>query len=315
MKLSTFLDLPTSEVARLVRQAGTSVAVFPINGTRRWFMLEHPVEAEAGFSSTYLDVIVQRHVDLYRLFFDCGIDTLLTPAFGPDLAERGEAYMDVAAEGLTHLATHPVFVHFFRDYQVRVRFYGDYAAFFRGTRHAYLVEVFQDVMARTASNDRFRLLFGICAGDATDSVASLAVRYYLEHGAVPDRDGLIELYYGEPIAPINLFIGFDKPCVFDMPLLATGNEDLYFTVSPSFYLTERHLRRILYDHLYSRRNEPDYAVMTAQDWALMRDFYRANEEKTLGIGVRHEPGDFWYPLPQIELPPGLDSFTTHHDLD
>ena len=257
MKLSTFLNLPTSEVARLVRDAGTRVAVFPINGTRRWFMIEHPVDAEGGFSSTYLQVIVQRHVDLYRQFFDCGIDTLLTPAFGPDLLERGEAYMEMVAEGLTHLATHPIFLQFFQEYQVRVKFYGDYAKFFRGTQHDHLLDVFQDVMARTAGNGRFRLLFGVCAGDATESLAALAVQYYLKHGLVPGRDQLIELYYGEQIDPVNLFIGFDKPCVFDMPLVATGNDDRYFTVSPSFYLTERHLRRILYDHLYSRRHVPD----------------------------------------------------------
>lgn len=313
MQLTPFLDLPVEEVARLVHAAGTRVAVFPINGTRRWFMIEHRDDAEAGFSSTYLHVIVQRHVDLYRQFFDCGIDTLLTPAFGPDLVERGETYMEMVAEGLTHLATHPVFLGFFEEYQVRVRFYGEYERFFRGTRHAHLLDTFREVMARTADNDRFRLLFGICAGDATESIATLAVRYYREHGLVPDRDTLVELYYGEQIAPVSLFIGFDKPCVFDMPIIATGNEDLYFTVSPSFYLTERHLRMILYDHLYSRRNEPDYGAMTCDDWDMMRDYYQVNRERTLGVGVRHEPSDFWYPLPQVELPTRFVAFLNGRD--
>lgn len=224
--------------------------------------------------------------------------------------------MAMVAEGLAHLASHPVFLGFFEEYQVRVRFYGDYDKFFRGTRYAGVLETFEKVTALTAGNDRFRLLFGVCAGDATESIAALAVQYYVDHGTVPDRKKLIELYYGEPIGGVNLFIGFDKPCVFDMPMVATGNEDLYFTVSPSFYLTERHLRKILYDHLYSRRSEPNYGAMTAADWGLMRDFYRANHEKTLGIGVRHEPSDFWYPLPQVELPAHLvDSLSARDHLE
>ena len=40
MELESFLQLPLEEAARLVRADGPKVAVFPINGTRRWFMLE-----------------------------------------------------------------------------------------------------------------------------------------------------------------------------------------------------------------------------------------------------------------------------------
>ncbi len=40
------------------------------------------------------------------------------------------------------------------------------------------------------------------------------------------------LYYGEYVAPVDLFVGFDKFCTFDMPLIATGDEDLYFHGQP-----------------------------------------------------------------------------------
>ena len=64
------------------------------------------------------------------------------------------------------------------------------------------------------------------------------------------------------LPPVELFIGFDKFTVFDMPLLTTGEEDLYFSVSPSPYMTIRQLRAILYDHLYVRRTpEPDYTTL------------------------------------------------------
>jgi tuberculosinol/isotuberculosinol synthase len=306
--LQEFQDLPVSEVARLVRQAGSKVCVFPINGTRRWFLLEHPsLQTEDDFAATYLDVIARRHIDLYRLMFDHGIDTLLTPAFGPDLLARGEDYVRTAAEGLAWLATHPDFLSFYEAYGVRVRFYGDYRKHFERTPYAHLSSLFDGVTAQTAGHERRRLFFGLFAHDATETVAELAVHYYTEHGRVPNRRTMVELYYGEYVEPVDLFIGFDKFCVFDMPLVATGNEDLYFTVSPSPYLNERQLRAILYDHLYTRRGaEPDFLVMEAQDWAAMQAFYRANLERTLGVGARQKRGGFWYPLPQVDLPAGLD---------
>lgn len=301
MELDEFLSLPTTEVARLVRDAGPKVCVFPINGTRRWYLLEYPA-SDKSLGAEYLDVIARRHIDIYRMFFDHGLDTLLTPTFGPDILERGDEYVQMAAEGLARLAHHPDFLTFFQDYGVRVRFYGDYRRYFKATPQAYLCDLFAEVVARTANNKQRRLFFGLFAHDASETIAELAVRYHAEHGCVPNRRTLVELYYGEYVEPVDFFIGFDRFCVFDMPLVATGNEDLYFTVSPSPYLDERQLRGILYDHLYTRRKEElDYAEMTPDDWAAMREFYHANRGRTVGIGAWHRPGAFWYPLPQVVL--------------
>ena len=62
MDAATFHTLPRPEVARLVRAAGPKVCVFPINGTRRWFMLEHaPPSGQAEdqdlLSQAYLDTM------------------------------------------------------------------------------------------------------------------------------------------------------------------------------------------------------------------------------------------------------------------
>ncbi len=304
MDKETFQSLPLSEVARLVRSAGSKVCVFPINGTRRWFLMEYPLSRQRDMASVYCDVAAKRHIELYRLFFDHGVDTLLTPIFGPDLLERGEAYAEMATEGLALLATNDDFVEFYNAYQVCVRFYGDYREFFGPTPYAYLVDLFEEATARTLSHDRHQLFFGVCAQSPWETIARLAVQYHTEHGCVPDRRALVEMYYGEYVAPVDLFIGFDKFCVFDMPLVATGNEDLYFTVSPSPYLSERQLREILYDHLYSRRGgEPDYSGMQLDDWKRMKVFYRANIDRTLGVGMK--VGQIWYPLPQVVIPADL----------
>ncbi|MGD8794824.1 MAG: diterpene synthase, partial [Anaerolineae bacterium] len=231
------------------------------------------------------------------------LDTLLTPVFGPDLLERGPDYMQMAVDGLARLAIHPDFVDFYEAYQVRVRFYGDHRKYLGPTPIAHLSDLFDQVTEQTRMHDRHRLFFGVFAHDATETVAGLAVDYHRERGSVPDRETLIRLYYGEPVAPVDLFVGFDKFCVFDMPLLATGDEDLYFTTSPSPYMDQRQLRQILYDHLYTRRGaEPDYASLDGRAWAGMRAFYRANRHRTLGVGTQAGPGGIWYPLPQVELP-------------
>jgi tuberculosinol/isotuberculosinol synthase len=306
MDLDAFLDLPTEEVARLVREAGPKVCVFPINGTRRWFMLEHVAPDGDGRSENYLDVMTKRHIELYQLFFDHGVDTLLTPIFGPDLLERGHDYVRMAIEGMARLGTHPDFLTFYESYDVRVRFYGEYQAYLDRASSDYLSRIFDGVTKDTLSHKRYRLFFGVFAHDAVETVARLSAAFYDRHRRVPNKRALVELYYGEHVAPVDFFIGFDRFSAFDMPLVSTGAEDLYFTVAPSPYLTARQLRVILYDHLYVRPDEEnDYSNLTSRDWNLMRDFYRANLENTQGVGARKKRGSFWYPLPQVQVPESL----------
>ena len=126
------------------------------------------------------------------------------------------------------------------------------------------------------------MFFGICAHDAAETVASNAIRFYQEHGVAPDKHQIVEAYYGEYIEARSLFIGFDRPTVFDMPFIATGSEDLYFTVSPSLYLDTLTLRKILYDHLYSRRVSEVYTELSPEDRTTLADFYSLNRHQVLG---------------------------------
>jgi hypothetical protein len=108
------------------------------------------------------------------------------------------------------------------------------------------------------------------------------------------RRELVEQYYGEYVEPVSLYISFDKSRASEYPLLNTQDEDLYFTVAPSLYLSEQQLRSILYDHIYLRRvEEIDYSKMPEQDFQYMKDFYRTNCQNTLGVGELQ--GGIWYP--------------------
>jgi adenosine tuberculosinyltransferase len=293
MDFDAFQNLKRADVAEEVRQANATVCVFPINGTRRWFLLEYPDALEAD----YIELNSRRHVELYQLLFEHGIDTLLAPIFEPAMQKRGEAYrQQIIAKGLAAVATHPTFTGFYRDYQVRVRFYGDYRKIFPETECADVPGYFDQVMANTQAHNQYRLFYGVSTRHALEDMMDMAVRVHGEHGQVPDRETLIEMYYGERISPVSLFITSGKFNVFGMPLLETDDTSLYFTVAPSPYLTERQLRAILYDHLYCRRTsaKSSYSDLVADEFGSMRAFYRTHRETTLGTGVLRN--GTWYPV-------------------
>ena len=290
-----FLQLPTEEVAALVGASGQKVCVFPVNGTRRWFMLEHAVEIGNDFFEAYMNASIKNHVELCSMLFDHGIQSILAPVFGRELMRRGDEYTQrVGIDGLVRTASDPMYHEFFERYNVKVRFYGDYRDVLTGTPYEYALKSIYEITEATKQNTKFHLFFGVFADEATETAARLSVEHYLAYGSIPDKQTLIRKYYGEDMPPVSLFIGFDKFSVFDMPLLGTGEEDLYFSISPSPYMTERQLRAILYDHLYIRRApEPDYTKLEADELDWLRDYYRSHKDQALGIGKLKF--DLWIP--------------------
>jgi tuberculosinol/isotuberculosinol synthase len=300
MDRDKFLNLPTEEIANLVRASGSKVVVFPINGTRRWFMLEYGHQDFEDPIAEYMDIAMQRHVEMYKLFFDHGIDTLITPVIGPEiLATRNEYMQKIGGEGLARIVTHESFLSFYENYGVRVRFYGDYRKHFLNTSYEHLSDLFDSIADTTGQNKNYRLFFGAFADNlnATTAVAEIAVQHYKEQGKVPDRKTIVESYYGEYIDKANIFIGFDRLAAFDYPLINWGEEDLYFTVSPSLYLDKPQLRCILFDHLYTRRTpEREYETLTPEEYISIQKYYREKTDNVIGIGKLHN--GFWIPIGQ-----------------
>jgi adenosine tuberculosinyltransferase len=282
----SFLKLPTPEVATMIRATGEKVCVFPVNGTRRWFLLEHAQEIKDDFFDAYMDVSIRNHVALCTLLFDHGIETILAPVFGRELMHRGDEYTQrVGIDGLVRTATDKTYRDFFAHYNVRVRFYGDYRDVLTGTPYEYALKSIYEVTEATKQNTGVRLFFGVFADEVTETISRLSVEHYVAQGSIPDKQTLIRKYYGEDMLPVSLFIGFDKFSVFDMPLLTTGQEDLYFSLSPSPYMTQHQLRAILYDHLFVRpMPEPDYTKLSQEELDWLRDYYRRNKDQAFGVG-------------------------------
>ncbi len=302
--LDTFLAWSTEKVAEIVHANGPKVCVFPINGTRRWFMLEFPEEAARdNVWERYMQIVWQRQIELYKLFFDHGIDTLLTPVFGPDLLERGEKYKELIEPGLLWLSQNQELFNFYDLYDVRVKVYGDVARCLAQSSYSHVTDTFEELAKQTAFHKSHRLFFGICAHDATETIARISVEFYLEHGHLPNKHQIVKTYYGEYVPPADIFIGFDRPTVFDMPLIGTGEEDLYFTVGPSPYVDEHTLRAILYDHLFVRRvDDTDYDELSTREWHTLKEFYKLNLHHVLGLGCQDKNNKYWYPTPQVKLP-------------
>ena len=290
-----FLQIPAEEVAALVKATGEKVCVFPVNGTRRWFILEHADKIGDDYFDAYMTTAIQNHIQLCGMLFDHGIDTILAPVLGRELMRRGDEYAKrVGIDGLIRTSTDRNYRDFFANQNIKVRFYGDYRDVLTGTPYEYALKSMYEVTEATKHNNGHRLYFGVFADEVTETIARLAVEHYLAHGAVPDKQTLIRKYYGEEIPSVSLFIGFDKFSAFDMPLVSTGNEDLYYSLSPSPYMTERQLRTILYDHIYIRRiPEPEYAKLAPEELNWLRDYYRQNKDSVLGTGKLKF--DIWFP--------------------
>jgi adenosine tuberculosinyltransferase len=298
-----FQSLPVAEVARLVREAGPKVCGFPPNGTRRWFALEYPELAATGDFETYLRVVRQRNLEIWQLFFDHGIDTVVSPLYGSAVALRNESHQRLYWQGLVWLTTDQQVLDFYDSHEIRVNIYGSARRHLTDPAYAEVLQSFDAIARRTAHHRRHRLFVGVYAEDSTDAIAEIVVRLYQAQGQIPTKRQIIEAYYGDYIEPLSFFIGFEPMAMFDVPLIASGMEDLYFTVSPSFYLDNDTLRLILYDHLYARRVKDEYGRLATDDWSQINDFYRLNRHHVLGVGRQGAQGCWWHPLSQVELPP------------
>jgi len=300
MSRDAFLNLPTNDVAKIVRGDRTKTCVFPFNGTRRWFLLERGRTFNGDAAKQYIELTTQGYINTYKLVFDHGLDNIVAPVFGGELlSNRGEEYMRQIGVSLSLLATHPAFVNFYNEYDVRVHFYGDYRKQLKGTSYAYISDQFDEITRKTSGHKTRALFYGAFAEDATVTISELAIQHFQQTGKHPTRRDLIETYYGEFIEQADIFIGYEKFNVFDYPMLSWGEESLYFTVAPSLYMSGNQLRSILYDFLYLRPiQDPDYFSMPEEDFESMRKYYEVNREVTFGIGEMR--GGIWYATPHLK---------------
>ena len=293
--LAEWLRWPTGRLSRWVSDLPAPlVMAWPFDGTRRWYLsyaLRHP-----NAPGDYLTVTARRQAELHRMVLAHGVSVLLVPLFGTELLRRGRAYVEYALGGLKLLRDDAVYQKMY-DAGVRVRFYGDYEEALGGLGLPHALQACRELTASTAKGDGPLLLFGLFADDPYATLARLSVEFASEGGRPPDRRELIEAYYGLPVPDLGFYLGFARHALFDVPLLATGEEDLYATLGPSPDLTEPQLRGILYDHLVERRRpEPDYEGLSLEALIELDAYAERSRGKTLGVGRTDPTTGMWRPL-------------------
>lgn len=293
--LAEWLRWPADRVAAWISARPRPVVMgWPFNGTRRWYLSYRHRNPDA--SGDYLTVMARRQAEVHRMVFAHGVGVLLVPLFGTGLLRRGRAYVEYGLGGLRLMRDDALYKEMYAS-GVRVRFYGDYEEALGSLGLSHVLEVCQALSDATASGNGPLLLVGLFADDPHETLARLSVEFAAERGRPPDRRELIEAYYGVPVPGLGLYLGFAQHALFDVPLLATGEEDLYATLGPSPGLTERQLREILYDHLVTRRvPEPDYEELSREALEELTDYGERSEGLTLGVGRVDPLTGMWRPL-------------------
>ncbi len=286
--LNDFLQLSTLQVADLVR--GLTLG-FPIDGTRRWFLLHYP---QVWDVEEYKRLTTQQYVSEFKLLFDHGVETILIPVFGGELISRGEGYVREMMEGMTWFAQQPVFIEFYQEYNVRVRFYGDWQRQIRGLPgEDKLIEAIHHCAATKHTGSR-RIFYGLWADDLLVSLVDDLARSRSEPLEFT-RDMIVARYYGEHVKQTDIYIGFGRPTVFDVPMLVTSQTDLYYTVVPSLDLDARLFRMILWDHFVGRWTQQEWDGMSERDFKALHAFYQVHHDTVLGLGEVDSVTGIWQP--------------------
>ena len=292
--LAEWLGWPTERVSRWISAQPEPVVMgWPYNGTRRWYVAYRRRNPRA---KDYLGVLIRRQAELHRLIFAHGVRVILAPSFGAETLKRGEAYTQYALGGLARLPDDEVYRALI-DSGVRIRFYGDYEETLRAAGLRSALDTCATLTEATASGEGPLLLIGLFADDPFPTIARLSVEFAEREGHPPDRAELIEAYYGLPVPDLSLYVGFEKPEMFDVPLLTNGLENLYATLNPSPDLTQRQLREILYDHLVTRRAAPvDYDALSPEAQLELAEYNERCKGDTFGIGRIDLLTGLWRPL-------------------
>lgn len=304
--LKECLGWSREQVARWVSAHPQPLVVgWPFNGTRRWYLLQRRDDPAVG---DYVPAVIRRQAEQHRMLFEHGVSVILAPCFGYELLSRGEEYTRTVLGGLLELGDDAVNQEMFES-GVSLRFYGDYEEVMDTPEFRPLLDACADLTAATASGEGPLLFIGLFADMPHERLARLSVEFARQQGRPPDRRELIESYYGVHVPDLSLYLGFSQPSLFDVPLITTGEEDLYATVTPSPELTERQWREILFDHLVSRRApDADYEALPEEALDRLARYNETYREATFGVGHVDPLTGMWNPRLPGHGRPGTGDF-------
>lgn len=296
--LDEFLTWPSARVAEVTR---ARTVVLASGGSSRWYFLEHG-SAQQGYAQAeqfrdYGRRGLQRIVEQASVMLDDGATTVFAPGFAGGQGERNAEYVENLKWAYGVLAGEEA-QRLYAEHRLGVLFRGAWKQLFARLGANDLSERYDAVEAQTTAASERWLVWFVAEDFVPESLLPAISRSLAATGAMPARAELAEMYYGRPLDAVDIFISNNKFSVDGMcpPLLRLT--DLYFTVSPSFYMDPPQWRRILYDYTFARRSHyRDYTALTAGAVEDMRAFYQANRGVTMGVGAYHLESQTWRPEP------------------
>lgn len=291
-----FLGWPAERIRPLT--AGQTV-VFAPGGTSRWYFLEYG-DTRVGYGgveqfTAYGRHAVRRTAEIAGMMAADGIDNVFVVGHMPGQDSRDPDYNRNLAWAY-HVLVDEVAREVYDAHNLGVVFRGGWQQAFEHIGAADMIAACAALEADTADRNAWLIWLTDDEGPIPPSLAPMVAEHLQQTGEFPGRAALAEAYYGRPFAHVDIFLSNNKLSVKDMcpPLMTLG--DLYFSVSPSYFMGQRQWRRILYDHLFARRRHyRDYTSLTAETVAELRAFYAEQQDVIMGVGTYHADSQTWRP--------------------
>ncbi|KAN0025877.1 hypothetical protein ACTFIU_001639 [Dictyostelium citrinum] len=210
-------------------------------------------------------------------------------------------------EGLLELLENESLIKLYNETGIRIIFYGDFKLLLKHCNADELLKKIELIMEQTKQNSSHTILMGTNIEEPSETIIKNIISYYNCNGNIkPTTQDLIKQYYGGVIVdPVSLYLGCNRFTTEGRPILISdkGNEDIYFSIGSSEYLSKTGFRKVLFDKLFLRQvaNAKEYQLKI-DDIKKMEIFYLGNRENVMGVGNINPKGNYWYPDPQVILP-------------
>lgn len=294
--IDEFLDWPAERIRPLT--TGQTV-VFAPGGTSRWYFLEYG-NTRVGYGDTehfteYGRHAVRRTVEIASMMAADGIDNVFVVGHMPGQDSRDPDYNRNLAWAY-HVLVDEVAREVYDAHNMGVVFRGGWEEAFRRIGAKDMIAASAAIEADTADRQAWLIWLTDDEGPIPPRLAPMVTQHLRQSGEFPSRAAMAEAYYGRPFEQVDIFLSNNKLSVKDMcpPLMTLS--DLYFTVSPSYFMEQHQWRRILYDHLFARRRHyRDYTSLTTETVAELRAFYAEQQDVIMGVGTYHADSQTWRP--------------------
>lgn len=307
---STFLTLPTEAIREFVQPMGLSISLL-LNGTRRWYISEYfdAPPTDNSYMPHYLETVLVRFSELLDMLAEHGLQRIFVPVYSAAQEKREGQAHKFLLKGIEALIRHPALLRVYNERRIGVRFYGDPSFIAEGLDRSLL-----QPLNPASGAPLHTVYFDVNSGNPYDYLLRLAFDFGLRHGRAPSWEDMIELYYGDrALRRLDILIAFNR--IYSrvgLPSLLEGNDRIYLTVVSPLVLSQKALRRVLYDYLFNHQDPGrNYADLHQNEILRLKRFYASNQETVVGLTKKFE--DLCYPLPGAVWPEEMaKSLTPYH---